>query len=243
MKEKIYTIPVTEAFQANTECPICYMLTKIEERAINSLVGPDNSYMQGDIRMKTNERGFCAKHFQALFKYNNSLGLALMVETHLHKVNRDFPKVIESIRSFKRGILTKGTIKQTSCADYIKKQLESCYICDIVNDNFPRYLDTFIWLWKEQQEMRELVKNGKGFCFQHFTTVMDTAAGKLSEKDYDKFCDAVIPAQINNFRRVNEEVSWFVQKFDYRFHDEPWHNSKDSVQRAILKLASEYVTK
>jgi len=243
MKEKIYTIPVTEAFQSDSECPVCFMLTKIDERAVNSLVGPDNSYMQSDIREKTNERGFCAKHYQTLFKYNNSLGLALMVETHLNKVNKNFPKVINSVRSFKRGLLTKSTVKQTSCAEYITKQLNSCYICDIINDMFPRYLDTFLWMWREQNEMRELVKNGKGFCFQHFITVMDAAAAKFSEHDYNKFCDAVIPAQTTNLRRVNEEVSWFVQKFDYRFREEPWHNSKDSIQRAILKLASEYVSK
>jgi len=243
MKEKIYTIPVTEAFQADFECSICYMLTKIEERAINSLVGPDNSYMQSDTREKTNERGFCAKHFQALFKFNNSLGLALMVDTHLNKVNKSFPKVIESVRSFKRGLLTKSTIKQTACAEYIAKQLSICYICDTVHDVFPRYVDTFLWMWKEQEAMRELVKNGKGFCFQHFSVIMDAAANKFSENDYTKFCDAVIPVQIDNFRRLNEEVSWFVQKFDYRFHEEPWGNSKDSVQRAILKLSSEYVTK
>ena len=243
MKETIYTIPVTEAFQADTECVICYMLTKIEERALNVLVGPDNSYMQGDIRAKTNERGFCAKHFQALFKYNNILGLALMVDTHLNKVNKDFPKVIDSVKNFKRGLLTKGTVKQTACAEYIKKQLSSCYICDTVHDVFPRYIDTFFRMWKDQEEMRDLVKNGKGFCMQHFSLIMDAAASKFSEKDYEKFCEAVIPAQLNSLQRINDEVAWFVQKFDYRFQEEPWGNSKDSVQRAIVKLASEYVTK
>jgi len=243
MKEKIYTIPVTEAFQADCECAVCYMLAEIEKRALNSLVGPDNSYMQGDIRAKTDQKGFCASHFQMLFKYNNALGLALMVETHLNKINKDFPKVIESVRTFKRGLLTKGTIKTTKCVEYIDKQLASCYICDTVNDVFPRYLDTFIWMWKEQEAMRKLLKEGKGFCMRHFALLMDEAASKLNERDYSTFCDAAIPAQIKGLKRLGEDVSWFVQKFDYRFAEEPWKNSKDAIPRAIVKLVSAEVSK
>ncbi|MEE1012732.1 MAG: DUF6062 family protein [Clostridia bacterium] len=28
-----------------------------------------------------------------------------------------------------------------------------------------------------------------------------------------------------------------MQKFDYRFKDEPWKNSKDAVERGILKVS------
>jgi hypothetical protein len=244
MKEKIYTIPVNEAFQADTECAVCYMLARIEERAVNSLVGPDNSYMQSDIRAKTDKSGFCAKHFQVLFKYNNSLGLALMVETHLKRINKEMPGQIKTAKtSVKRGFLSKSTIKQSACAEYVKKQVCSCYICDIIENVFPMYMDTFIWLWKTEDSMKNAVKNGKGFCLQHFSLVMDTAAGKLSESEYEVFGAAAVAAQIENFRRIGEEVSWFVQKFDYRFKDEPWLNSRDSIQRAILKLSSTEVIK
>ena len=34
-----------------------------------------------------------------------------------------------------------------------------------------------------------------------------------------------------------EFVDWFIKKFDYRFQDEPWKDSKDAVERAILKLS------
>jgi hypothetical protein len=244
MKEKIYTIPVTDALNEDTECAVCFMIDKIEERALNSLVGPDNSYMQGDIREKTDEVGFCDKHFKALFKCNNTLGLALMVETHMVKVNKQYPKVLDSIRKpIKKNILTKPTVKGTSLSEYTDKKIHSCYICESVDALFPMYMDTFIKLWKEQDEIKQKVKDGKGFCLRHFESTADAAAARLGDKDYAKFCEDIIAAQKRSFKRVQEEVSWFVQKFDYRFSDEPWGNSKDSVQRAIRKLVSTEVVK
>jgi len=37
------------------------------------------------------------------------------------------------------------------------------------------------------------------------------------------------------------DVSWFIKKFDYRYHDEPWGDAKDAVERAIRFLC-EYKT-
>ena len=38
---------------------------------------------------------------------------------------------------------------------------------------------------------------------------------------------------------LTDDVSWFCKKFDYRYGDEPWYNSKDSVERAIKFLRSD----
>ena len=42
--------------------------------------------------------------------------------------------------------------------------------------------------------------------------------------------------QVTNMQRIQEDVNWFTKKFDYRFKDEPWKNSKDAIQRSIKKL-------
>ena len=41
---------------------------------------------------------------------------------------------------------------------------------------------------------------------------------------------------IESLRRVNQEVNWFTQKFDYLNQDKPWGTSRDAVERAITKL-------
>jgi hypothetical protein len=35
---------------------------------------------------------------------------------------------------------------------------------------------------------------------------------------------------------LREDIKWFIKKFDYRYEEEPWKNSKDSVERTIKFL-------
>lgn len=48
---------------------------------------------------------------------------------------------------------------------------------------------------------------------------------------------------LDNMKRVKEDLDWFIQKYDYRFRDEPWKNSKDAVERSLVKLNSIYKKK
>jgi len=41
--------------------------------------------------------------------------------------------------------------------------------------------------------------------------------------------------------RIEGELSWFIDKFDYRYKDEPWKNSKDALPRSIQKVSSEII--
>lgn len=41
-------------------------------------------------------------------------------------------------------------------------------------------------------------------------------------------------------KRLAEDVSWLVEKFDYRNKDADWKNSKDAIQRGMQKLKGGY---
>ena len=43
-----------------------------------------------------------------------------------------------------------------------------------------------------------------------------------------------------NMKRLEEDVSWFVDKYDYRNREADWKNSKDAIQRGIQKLTGGY---
>ncbi|MBQ6903783.1 MAG: hypothetical protein IJQ26_04620, partial [Lachnospiraceae bacterium] len=45
-----------DAFSSGAECPICYLYNQLEENAVAFMMGP--SYMEDDVRMETNEKGF-----------------------------------------------------------------------------------------------------------------------------------------------------------------------------------------
>ena len=87
MKEQLYTIPVTDAFESDCECPLCKMKQELERNAIEYTLGP--SYMEDDNRAMTDEMGFCTEHIQKLYQEKNRLGLALILSTHMAKVTKD----------------------------------------------------------------------------------------------------------------------------------------------------------
>ena len=41
---------------------------------------------------------------------------------------------------------------------------------------------------------------------------------------------------LSNFKRMQEEVSWFVDKHDYRNKEADWKTSKDALPRAMTKV-------
>ena len=65
---------------------------------------------------------------------------------------------------------------------------------------------------------------------------MEKAESELSGKAKEEFLLATIRIYNENMTRINEELAWFINKFDYKYKDEPWINSKDSVPRALTKL-------
>lgn len=90
MKEKIYTIPVNDAFDKDCECPLCAMYQELENNAVEYTMGP--SYMEDDIRAETDKMGFCRKHLKKIYAVENRLGFALVMKTHMDKVINEIEK-------------------------------------------------------------------------------------------------------------------------------------------------------
>ena len=49
------------------------------------------------------------------------------------------------------------------------------------------------------------------------------------------FYQALFSLMQTNMKRLEEEVTWFTEKYDYRNKDKDWGNSRDSVQRCMQK--------
>ena len=43
-----------------------------------------------------------------------------------------------------------------------------------------------------------------------------------------------------NLHRLEEYISWLIDKFDYRNKDADWNTSKDALQRGMQKLRGGY---
>lgn len=248
MKEKLYTLPLTDAFRADDECPFCYIERQLEQHAIDFTLGPGASYMEDDVRAETDKAGFCKEHYRQMFVYGNRIGSALIMETHLRSLSSELKKETRNFSSkAKSGIM--GRFRKSSetaesgsnVSKWVHMRTRSCYICDQIRNNYDRYLATFYHLFKKNDpEFMELLKKGKGFCLPHFGDLIDGAENALNDKEQSLLREILFPQMTENLDRIIDEVDWFQKKFDYQFKDADWKNSRDAVQRAMQKAGSGY---
>ena len=241
MKEKIYTIPVNEGFEADDECPFCFMERVVEHSAIRHVAGPGASYMEPDMRARTDAVGFCREHMKKLHDYGNTLGAALILQTHYARLLEQFRKdAADFTPPGKKSLL--GKRKEGESSDLprrIHQQSCSCYICDKIDYNMDRYYHTFCVLTKEA-EFRAKVESGNGFCLRHFGELLAAAEERLPNAQYEWFYSTVFPLMEQHLVRVKEDLDWLIAKYDYRNASLPWKNSQDALKRAMQKVEGLY---
>ena len=70
---------------------------------------------------------------------------------------------------------------------------------------------------------------------------MALADTQLNDKYKPEFYATLFELMQENFKRIEEDLSWFIDKYDYRNKDADWKTSKDAIPRAMQKLGSIYV--
>lgn len=244
MKEKLYTIPLMDAFRAEDECPFCFVERSLEEHTMDFVLGPGASYMEDDVRAETDAAGFCRTHYKKMYEYGNRLGTGLILKTHFQKLNQELDEQIKMFapsRTSFMGRLKKSkaprTTSRTSLGAWAKSKKESCYICNFYKNTYQRYLDTFFEMYKKNPEFKKLFLESKGFCIPHFGDLAEEADRVLSDKEKQEFFNELLPLMQNNMKRLYDDLDWFCDKFDYRYKDADWKTSKDALQRGMQKAA------
>lgn len=240
MKEQIHTIPVNEAFQSGDECPFCYLERQAERSALRYVAGAGASYMEPDVRAATDATGFCPGHMKKLYDYGNTLGSALILQTHYAGLLKRFREEVEVPTPPKKGLFSgKKPVKEEPMWQRLRKQTEACYLCDKIKYNMNRYYHTFFVLLKEP-EFRRRVEESKGFCLRHFPQLLEMAEDKLPASQHEWFYRTVFSLMEENLVRVKEDLDWLVAKYDYRNAGADWKNSRDALQRTMQKLEGIY---
>ncbi len=243
MKETLYTIPLTDAFNAHDECPFCFVERDVEQDLLDLVLGSSASYMESDMREMTDKAGFCRSHFQKMFDYGNALGNAWILKTHYLQMQSELDAQIKMFAPGKVSLMNrikKSDAPDNNISSWIKEKEASCYICNNFKKTYDRYLDTFFFMYKKDGETKRMIENSKGFCLHHFGDICQRAQYELSDKQKDEFYDLVLPQMLENLKRVGEDVAWLIEKYDYRNKDADWKNSKDAVQRGMQKLRGGY---
>ena len=243
MKETLYTIPLNDAVNANDECPFCFIEREVEQDLLDFVLGSGSSYMESDIRDATDKAGFCREHFKKMFDYGNTLGNAWILKTHYRKMNREMTEQFKNFTPNKSSFMDKmkkpaGHRNQISM--WVEEKEKSCYICNRFADTYERYMDTFFFMYKKDDDFRNRIKNSKGFCLHHFGDLCEASETRLNDKEKKEFYAAMFELMEKNMARLQEDVDWLGEKLASRNKDPDWKNSKDAVQRGMQKLKGGY---
>ena len=231
--EQIYAIPVNEAFRESAEnaecgCPFCSIYRKLEENELEIILGA--AMMEPDTRIKTNKEGFCRTHYDMMFTRKNRLGMALTLESHLNELREDMKDPLLSGMTGKRG---DKAIKRISELE------QTCYVCSRIEYHFSRMIETSVILWEDQEDFPKLLAAQPYFCLPHYKRMLEYAKHRLSKKKFSAFEETASEVEYKYFDKLRGDVSWFCKKYDYRYDEEPWYDSKDAVERAIRFLRSD----
>ncbi len=226
--EQIYTIPVNEEFDRAAQeqtcgCPFCRLYKRLEEDELEIILGA--SMMEPDIRIKTNEQGFCHNHYAQMLKRKRMLGMGLMMESHLDAVEA---------RLDGKGAFGAARSASIQCLGELET---SCYVCGRIEKNMRAMIATAVYLFESEREFREKLSHVPFFCLPHYRAMTEYASKKMGRRMYADFFDAVHDIEKKYIKTLRDDVRWFCKKFDYRYDEEPWYNSKDSVQRAVKFLS------
>ena len=180
--------------------------------------------MEPDIRIMTNKEGFCKTHYDMMFTRKNRLGMALTLESHLEEL---------------KGDLKTGGLIPSKPHKRIAELECNCYVCRKIDFNFKHMIETVVFLWEKDEEFRKKLDAQPYFCLPHYRMLLEYGKDRLGKKkfpEFEKACAAVVNAYIH---KLGDDVSWFCKKFDYRYDQEPWYDSKDAVERAMKFLRSD----
>ncbi len=251
MKEHIYTIPVTEAFEQGCECPLCFCQKRLELEALEYELGA--AMMEPDHRVLTNQNGFCTRHYEKLYNLQkNRLPFGLVLDTHMAEQAGKIAALYrgagddileESGRTLLAGVKDKFSRKKSATDRFsqelltqLDKVLTQCVVCERVQRTVKQYADTIIYLFFREPDFREHFDTSKGFCLPHFKLLLEIGEETLPVQKKAMFIRSLLPLELEHLERVGEDVHWFTQMFDHKNREADWKDSKDALSRAVEKL-------
>ena len=263
MKEKLYTIELTDAVKSGDECLFCWLERKLEQENLEFVLG--SSYMESDVREKPSEKGFCRQHTKMMYDYGNTLGNAWILKSRMEHMNREF--------QVQMGQYGKGKIRKSSLfaamtdrvhgktaaraggktaagigggnagsggasgvGQWLISEEKHCYICERMQEIYGRMLNTFVYMLREDAAFGELLMKSPGFCLHHFADVLEVCGKSLTPAEQEIWIPKLGELMEKNLDRIQEDIDWLIEKYDYRNKDADWRQSKDAVQRTMQKL-------
>ena len=211
-------IRIYESFEKKEKCALCRSIEEFENQILNSI--STDLVMDLDFFPKFgDEYTFCDYHMSKMEDVRDKLGMAIMLK-----------KLIAlEIRKMENSQVENKTSKLFMKKSHDKK----CFVCEKVNIKAMNSdISITLDLWKNKESFKENFRKQEYFCFKHNRLLINEAKNKFSKKEFQIFKEEITNVQMKYCKELENDLEWFINKFDYRYSDEPWYNSKDSIYRA-----------
>lgn len=232
---------IHDAYAADSECPICDVMTVAETTYVKSFHG--GRVMAPEVRVDTNRTGFCPAHFERLYRGEGKLGLALLVHTHLAQIvpalRRDLEGAVvpQDTRPARLGPFSRKDGAVSALARSLSEVVARCYICDMLAADLDRYCFTVIYLWQKDPEFLDTLSRSRGFCLAHYAAILRKAERMLRAPDLRRWTELTVPLMTRSLERLEQQVHGFTQRYHHgtavagRGEEE-----RTALSRAIQKL-------
>lgn len=224
MKENICTIPINDIFKPKDGCPICRMERMLEEHYVEFITG--DAMMEPNIRIETNDKGFCKEHFNQMIQFGKKLPNALMLETHLQEyIDKCFAKPPKG----------KPDKKQLETLDKLQS---TCYVCDRIEHDMYHLMSTVFVQWQKDEEFRRLYNEQPYICLKHYSFILKASQGKngIPAKMMSDFYADTYNLTQSYMKELKKDITHFCSMYDYRNRGGDWGNSKDAIERSVAFL-------
>ena len=241
MKYTLDTIPVLDAFNQPAQCPLCRLQINCEDGYIDSLLS--SAYMEPECRIRTNQTGFCQRHYTLMYERRNRLGLALMTHTHLQDMISSFESLMKSeVKKGSRLPFFSNAVREEGRPARIRARISSCDICDQLDKTMRRYAFTTIRLALDKPEFKAKFEQIGGVCLPHTALLLDLSEETLSGREQQTFEQFLSEVTLKKLREIEDHLYAFTQQFDYRNAGvAPTAEARDSVEHALNRLAGAIV--
>ena len=227
LQENICSIPINDVFLPKDGCPMCRMRDMLEERKAEYITG--SAMMEPSVRIKTNEQGFCFRHFEMMVKLGKRLSNALILESHLQQISEQLIPTVPPKKPDK---------KKMAALDVL---IHDCFICRDIKQNMENMVRIVHAMWQTEPEFRNLYSQQKFICLEHFSLLLNTDQKGLG-RNYQAFYEATSKLTGGYIETLRRDVHHFCTMFDYRNGgSDDWAGSKDSIERSVEFLTGERI--
>lgn len=214
MRERIYTVPLSEVIVAGQGCPFCLLAAKAEKALLRVYL--DGMLVDIDWRGRVLREWLCARHLAGMQTETRKLGGAIITQALL-------AAALEALVKQEAG----GSLPDWG---------GSCVACRDLTETLTRHAEAFVHTWVSEPDFRAMVSRADPFCLPHLALVIGQA-GRLPRRSRAEVRAGLLRMEEEALRPLLAKVDWFVKKFDARFRDEPWDGAEDAVLRAVEVLA------